>query len=395
MNRPPTLPHLLDSITDDLTARAAALDRREEELKNTRGGSRFAAPGSSEEVVKRLAAPSAGTRTAEPFAPGDGGSLAGAITKAMAQGTPAAGGYLVERQVADDVMRSLRAQSAVLSLPVRRLEVRDSLVVNAVSSGSMASYTAENAAIAPSEMVLSQTVLLEPRALAALVPASNKLLRNAARNPALDALLREDMAEVLSLRADLAFLRGTGTGEEPLGIVNTVGVDSGLSLGADGAYLSLPQVRAIASIPRKKNGRYGSPGWVFAPGFLTHLEGLTDADGHFLADSGILRYDDSGAGGTLFGWPFRTTSQLPENEVAGASDDTTTVLFSSDWSEVIVGENPELEVAVSAEASYTPDGGTTWVSAFQNDQTLYRAIGRHDIGLRRPQLMVVQRGVKV
>lgn len=45
-------------------------------------------------------------------------------------------------------------------------------------------------------------------------------------------------------------------------------------------------------------------------------------------------------------------------------------------------------------AAYTPDGGTTWVSAFQNRQTLFRAVACHDFALRRPSLFSVMTGVR-
>jgi hypothetical protein len=174
------------------------------------------------------------------------------LAKAMAQSTNSAGGFLVEREVADEVLRSLRAQSAVLSMPgVRRIEVNsDELVINAVSSGGAAAYTSENAAIPVSEMTFSQSVLLKPTPLTALIPVPNVVLRNALANPDLDGLLRSNLVEIVSLRADLSMLRGAGVAPEPLGLTNMVGTASGLDLGANGGYLSLPQVRAIASIPR-------------------------------------------------------------------------------------------------------------------------------------------------
>jgi hypothetical protein len=63
-------------------------------------------------------------------------------------------------------------------------------------------------------------------------------------------------------------------------------------------------------------------------------------------------------------------------------------MYLVNMAETIVGENMSLEIDVSSEASYTPDGGTTWISAFQNAQTLFRAIMRHDITHRRPNQVV-------
>ena len=54
--------------------------------------------------------------------------------------------------------------------------------------------------------------------------------------------------------------------------------------------------------------------------------------------------------------------------------------FSSDWDEAWLGNEDELRIEVSAEASYTSDGGVTWHSAWQQRQHLFRATWTHDTG---------------
>jgi hypothetical protein len=81
-------------------------------------------------------------------------------------------------------------------------------------------------------------------------------------------------------------------------------------------------------------------------------------------------------------------------QTTGSSTDTTEVYFASDWNECWIGEEQTLVIEVSAEASYTPDGGTTWVSAWQNRQHVFRAVTTHDIALRRPQFFSVLTGVR-
>ena len=108
----------------------------------------------------------------------------------------------------------------------------------------------------------------------------------------------------------------------------------------------------------------------------------------------MLSFDATGGGGRLLGFPFVTTSQIPTNVVTGTSNDTTYIIFSSDWGEAWVGENEALTIELSGEASYSTDGGTTYISAFQARQTLFRATMAHDLGLRRPQLFTVMTGVR-
>jgi HK97 family phage major capsid protein len=403
---PEDLKSLLESLRSDLAAvqgdpsAAAALAllsdpeaARLAAAKSAYGASRFATAEASDDVLARLAA---GGSPAEKSLRRDGGRPL--LAKALAEATNSAGGFLVASEIANDVYRSLRSQSAVLSMPgVRTVPVKKELLVNSISSGPAASYVAENAHLAVSEPVFQQDVLLRPKALGTVVPVSNRLREDAIENPELDEILRDELAEIMALRADLAFLLGPGTSSQPLGLAHAsrtgTTVDP-ITVPTDGFYMSLPQVRYLASVPRRFNARYRNPGWIMNPAFLTHLEGLTDADGRFLADAGILKYEEGG-NATLFGWPVRLTTQLPANVTTGANSDTTTVIFCSDWDSCYIGENKALEIATSSEAAYTTDGGTTWISSFQADQTLYRAISRHDIGLRRPNLLVRQSGIRV
>jgi hypothetical protein len=83
------------------------------------------------------------------------------------------------------------------------------------------------------------------------------------------------------------------------------------------------------------------------------------------------------------------------NVTKGTSTDTSYVIFSSDWNELVVGEETNgFLLTTSSEASYSPDGGTSWVSAFQADMTLFKALVAHDLGLRRPAFVSLLEGVR-
>jgi hypothetical protein len=60
-----------------------------------------------------------------------------------------------------------------------------------------------------------------------------------------------------------------------------------------------------------------------------------------------------------------------------------------------VGENLALTLEASREASYSPDGATTNLSAWQQRQTIFRALAAHDIALRRPSFFAALEGVRV
>lgn len=311
--------------------------------------------------------------------------------KAMAEGTDSAGGYLVHPEWMPDILGLLRAQSIVRRANPREVPFGKQMNQTSISAGSSASYTGENLRITPSEMSFSEAVLLTPKNLTALVPVSNYLLQDA---PSADQIIRSDMVEVIALKEDYEFLRGTGGGGAPTGLRNKGGITlDPVAPGTDGFQPTLSDLRRIRAAFRQQNSGAVRLAWFFNPAFLTYLETLTDADGRFLADSSLLQLDAGGVNGTLDGVPFYTSTQIPINLTQGASTNATDLMIVN-MAETVLGMNQDLEISVSTEASWTSDG-TNWNSSFQQNQTLFRAVIRHDIAHRRPAQIVVQRGVLV
>jgi HK97 family phage major capsid protein len=384
---------LLGSISDNL----ATLRENELARKDVRRGSRWVGPGADPAVVDQIAAGGelrVAPHETELRASKAGPGLSALMSKALGEGTGSSGGYLVPPQIAAEVMGLLRARSAVLRLGPRTVPVARTLSVASISSGASAYYIAENGAIPVSEQTFGLTPLLIPRELAALVPVSNKLLRDAAISPAIEEVLQRDLAEIMALRQDLAFIQGTGTGGEPLGIVNTPGLTPGPDLGPDGGSPDFDTLKELVGALREKNAPFQQPGWIFHPRVVGVIERLKDGVGRYLADTGLLTFDATGGGGTLLGFKFVTTTQIPTNLSAGTSTDASYIIFGSDWDEAWIGENEDLTIEASNEAAYTSDGGTSWISAWQNRQTVFRAVTVHDFALRRPQLFTVMTGVR-
>jgi len=360
-----------------------------------RPGSRYVGPGADASLAEHLA--NGGTLTTalpahKSVRPHEG--IGAVMTKALAEGTASSGGWLVPPGVAEEVMGMIRARSAVMRLGPRVVPVGKSLSVTSISTSATAYYIAENAAIPVSEPTFAQVPLLIPKELAALVPVSNRLLRDAAVSPSVEKVLREDLAEIMALRQDLAFIQGTGTGGEPLGIRNATGLTPAPSMGTNGRAPTFDDLKDVVASLRAQNAPFRNPGWIFHPRTISTLEKLKDTTGRYLADAGLLTFETTGGGGTLLNFPFVTTTQIPMNVTAGTSSDTSYIVFGSDWQEAWVGENELLTIEASLDASYSPDGGATWVSAWQNRQTLFRAVAAHDFALRRPQLFTVMTGVR-
>ena len=144
-------------------------------------------------------------------------------------------------------------------------------------------------------------------------------------------------------------------------------------------------LRSANIVPRR-------PGWLLAPRTLGSIEKLTDSTGKPLLDSGLLQINPDGMTGTLLGVPFACSGNVPVTQTVGTSNNASSIVFG-DWSELFYGEWDTLAIESSAEAAYTPDGGTTWTSAFQNQQMVFRAVLWADAQVRRGASFVIQPGI--
>ncbi len=195
---------------------------------------------------------------------------------------------------------------------------------------------------------------------------------------------------------DAGLLTGSGT-IAPKGILNVSGttpLGAGV-IGANGSQVSYSLLVSIVGALQQANMPFTSPGWIFSGRVLTSLMSLTNSIGApLLAASGLLKVDSSGTTGTLLGYNFAVTNAIPNNQTYGTASNASTIIFSSDWSELFVGDWQSVAVDSSQEASYTPDGGTTWISAYQSMQTVFRSTLWADMAIRRPAAFVVAGGIQ-
>jgi HK97 family phage major capsid protein len=125
----------------------------------------------------------------------------------------------------DQMIGLLRNALAVRRLGARVLPgLRGDTVIPKQTAAGTAYWVAENAALTESNPTFDN-VRLEPKHVGALSSVSRQLLQQA--NPAIEQLLRDDMVNVVGLAVDKAMLHGLAVNDEPVGILNTVGIQSG------------------------------------------------------------------------------------------------------------------------------------------------------------------------
>lgn len=285
------------------------------------------------------------------------------------------------------------------------------------ASAATAAYGSETKAITQSQQTLNQ-IVASYKKLTALVPVSNDMMRYA--DPAVDAFVRDDLVRVIALREDLAFILGDGAADTPRGYLSfangwvaakggTVGAwstsaNSILAVNASDPAIStggnfitstsnfiLSTVQAelggadnrldTANVPRNKRV------WFMHPRSYNYLFNVVNSIGQYVFREELIA-------GNLANYKYFLTTQIGTNywDASGTNKDLSFV-FLVEMTEDMILDSMQLELAVSREGSYVDSAGAT-ISAFQNDQTIIRAIAEHDHQLRHDAAVAVIQGVR-
>jgi len=313
------------------------------------------------------------------------GDIAEEITKAMAAGVATSGGYLVPPQYATEIIDVLRARTVMRRMGIPTIQMSTGTFnIPKITTGSTGYYIGENTNITKSELKTG-SIQLTFKKLAALIPVSNDLLRYS--QPSADVIIRNDVVRALQSREDQAFIRDDGTSGTPKGLRYQINLATNLINATNAVSLSAVTTdlgRCIlllqeANIPLSRGG------WLMAPRTLHYLMTVQNSSGFFVYRDELLR-------GTLWGFPYATTTTIPITQMnVGATADESEVYFG-DFDEAILGESANLLVDASQEAAYYD--GSSVVAAYSQDQTVVRAIMEHDFALRRDTSFGVLQGVR-
>jgi HK97 family phage major capsid protein len=305
-------------------------------------------------------------------------SYEGSTDKAMMAGDPDTGGILIPTPVSQEVVDILRARVVVTALGPTFLPIPSgNYRLPKVTQGVQGSYVGESSAAAV-EQVKSGSVLLSFKKLVANIPASNDLFRFS--SPGADQLIRNQVVNGLAVRKDQAFLRGQGTDATPKGLRYWCKADNLISgAGSNGIALYATVLGTMINKLIAGNCPMMKPAWIISPRTYMSMLMVRSTTGDF-----ILRPEL--AAGTLFGYPYRVSTQVPENLTDGGGT-TETEIYLVDFGDVIVGEAQNLVIDASGQAAYE-EGGTV-KAAFSRDETVIRAIDEHDMVVLRDACIAV------
>ncbi len=305
--------------------------------------------------------------------------------KALSATVPSDGGYLVPEVYANEVIELLYPATVIYDLGARRLGMTNgNMNLPKTKSGSRATFVGENRQSSKTAPKFGN-LKLSAKKLTALIPMSNDLLRST--NFDNDVIVGQDITKQMALGVDYGAIQGKGGEFQPVGITenkNVLTIDVA-KLDADyasstGVVTAMFPGYLVAAV-LKNNVLAGSLGFTFNTSVEQYFKNLRDNVG------GFIFQDEMNKQHTLVGYPYRATNLL---ETVGGK----TKMIFGDWNDLVIGEQGALEIETSREGTWTDETGNL-VSAFENDQTLVRAINNVDTGLRHDESFAVATGVAV
>jgi HK97 family phage major capsid protein len=249
--------------------------------------------------------------------------------------TNSAGGYAIQTDVVPQLVELLRAQTRVIQLGGRFLEgLRGNVNFVTEATPTQANFVsddpgADNADTDPSFGVRTT---LSPKMLTATLSARRKLI--AQSSIAVETMLRKEIAKTHAIAIDGAAINGSGSANQPLGILGTAGITT-VPLGTNGAAPTYAGIVALEEALLLANVDEGSVGVLTNPKVKAALRqtyinaGSLPVWGKF----GLLDYQSL------------VSTNCPSNLTKGTGSSLSAIIMA-DWSNLVIGEWGAFEIIV-------------------------------------------------
>lgn len=278
-------------------------------------------------------------------------------------------GVLVPPEFSAEVIELLRPATVVRRFLTNVIPMeRGTLDIPSLTGGVAGQYIGE-AQAQNAEQPTFGDVALTWKKLKVTVPMSNELVMMS--NPRVDTIVRDDMIRGLAQTEDQAFLRSDGSQFKPRGLrswtlaANVINANGTVNLANVTSDL-----RDLIQALEGADVRMLQPVWLMAPRSKNYLRTVRDGNGNFAFPE--INQNQ------LWGFPVGWTNSIPTN-LGGGGDESEVYLV--DFADVVLGESSLMEMEASREATYTNSAGTL-VSAWDRDETVIKALMRHDLAVR-------------
>jgi HK97 family phage major capsid protein len=258
----------------------------------------------------------------------------------------AVGGFVIETDnLAEQFIEILRNRSQVMRLGAQVLQLSEPTTIPRQSSAGTANWVAETAATTPTTLGLTQ-ITLSPKTVTAHFQYSKQLLVTG--NPSIDALVRNDITNVIALAIDQVALHGGGSGE-PNGIIASFDTTNSIITGTNGiAAATFGTTFYLASVSMETllgnaNADVGSLAYLARPsvrGVMKTAQRFSSTDSPVWNTRLMVVGQQPSAGGDdgiVNGYRAAVSNQIKTNLTVGTATTIASCIFFGNWNEVLIG----------------------------------------------------------
>ena len=242
-------------------------------------------------------------------------------------------------------------------------------------SGLTSTYwVAEGSNITESNATFDK-ISLTPKTIGAL--SSWTRIQELQATPDLEQLVRNDLTQQVAAAIDLACIAGTGSSNQPIGILNQSGTNSVVG-GTNGAAVTYDHLADLIAAVSQDSADAGRTGFLTNNQVLTKLLKTKDSDGNYLLGPGSMV---AGSPATLWGRTCEISQQVPSNLTKGSASGTCSAIIYGNWADLVVAQwGSPLDILVN------PFG-----SSYAAGNVEIRAMSSLDLGLRHPESFAVMK----
>lgn len=253
--------------------------------------------------------------------------------RALAEGSDSAGGYTVPVALASAFIDRLRARSTVIQAGALTVELQsDKTKIARLATDPTPAWRAENAAV-PESDPLFEVVTFDAQTLAVVVRVSRELLEDSLNA---ETMLENAFAKSLAAELDRVALFGTGTGPEPLGVINTAGIGS-VSMGTNGAQFTDYSKMLDALNTLQTADVETVTAAIMHPRTFRAINGVSDTTGQPLRRPAALE-----------SLPFLISSKVPINDTQGTATNASRIVMGN-FADLMIGVRTQLRIEVLKE----------------------------------------------
>lgn len=232
----------------------------------------------------------------------------------------------IATDVATNILDYLRGKLVISGLGATVFgNLTGEFAVPKATAASNAGWAAEGSAFSASSPTIGQ-VLLQPSRVGTYVEYSKTMLRQTSAD--VEAFLRNDLAAAVAQAIDAAAINGSGSSNEPEGILQNSSVTK-VAIGTNGGDPTLSTVVGLESAVDTANALAGNLAYVTSPAGRGKLKTIPTATnfGQFLLD-----YQT----GLVNGYQCMASPHVPTDLTKGTGSNLTALIFG-DWSGLYVG----------------------------------------------------------